>query len=88
MAGQALIDRGIERREAIMNFIVEFQKENGFPPTIQEIAERVGLASPNATRNHLQRLQHDGWIRLSPRKGRSIVLLKRWRRTDLEQKAS
>lgn len=75
MAGSRLIKQGEKRRKAILTFIGKYDKKNGRPPTISEIAEGVGLSSPNATRNHLHRLQEEGMIRMEPKIARSIVLV-------------
>lgn len=75
MAGKDLILQGEKRRKAIMTFIAKYQKKNGISPTISEIAEAVGLGSPNATRNHLHKLQEQGLIDMKPRIARGITLV-------------
>lgn len=75
MAGQALLKQGEKRRKAILKFLRGYIKKNGYAPTIQEIADAVGLVSPNATRNHLQRLEKDGYITMQPRIARAISLV-------------
>lgn len=76
MAGQALIRQGQRRRKAVLRFIRSYAAKNsGRTPTIAEIAEKVGLRSPNATRNHLLGLQDEGYVRLIPRKPNGVVLI-------------
>lgn len=75
MAGKNLIQQGERRRKAIITFIAKYQKKNGYAPTISEIAEAVGLGSPNATRNHLHKLQEEGKIQMQPRIARGITLV-------------
>lgn len=75
MAGQVLIRQGEDRRRKIMKFVRSYHSKSGWAPTIQEIADAVGLVSPNATRNHLQRLVKDGYLLMEPRKARAIYLI-------------
>lgn len=74
MAGQALIKQGEERRVAILGYIREYHAEQGMAPTVTEIAEAVGLSSPNATRTHLQKLAAAGFLTIVPRRARAIRL--------------
>lgn len=87
MAGKDLIDQGIKRRKAILAFLAKYQKKNGMPPTISEIAEAVGLGSPNATRNHLHKLELEGKIKMRKRVARGITLVEQ-AAPKLERKAS
>ncbi len=75
MAGKALLKQGEKRRKAILKFLRSYVKKHGYAPTIQEIADAVNLVSPNATRNHLQRLQAEGYITMQPRIARAISLV-------------
>lgn len=75
MAGKDLIKQGEKRRKAIITFITKYQKQHGMAPTISEIADAVGLGSPNATRNHLHKLQEQGLISMRPRVARGITLV-------------
>ena len=36
-----------ERQQQIWNYLVEYVDQHGYPPTVREIGERVGLASPS-----------------------------------------
>jgi SOS-response transcriptional repressor LexA len=73
MAGKALLKRGEQRRKAILRFVRSYWKKEGHSPTIQEIADAVGLSSPNATRNHLFTLQTAGFITMKPKVARAIT---------------
>ena len=75
MAGKELLRQGERRRKAILKFLRKYIAKNGYAPTIQEIADAVQLVSPNATRNHLQRLERDGYIKMQPRIARAISLV-------------
>lgn len=46
-----------EATASVYSFIVSFMKDNGYPPTIREIAEGVGLSSTSTIHHHLRKLQ-------------------------------
>ena len=60
------------RQRKILEFIDQTIKENGFPPTVREIAKAVGLNSPATVHTHLSTLQERGYIRRDPTKPRAI----------------
>ena len=50
-------------RDQILSFIVAFQKEHGFSPTIREIADGIGYASVGCVHRHIQCLKENGLLR-------------------------
>ncbi len=60
------------RQRSILAFIVEAQQERGYPPSVREIGEAVGLTSPSTVHTHLGTLQRRGYIRRDPTKPRAI----------------
>lgn len=75
VAGKALIKQGEKRRKDILKFVRTYHARNGWAPTIQEIADAVGLVSPNSTRMHLHKLAEGGFIQMEPRQARAIALV-------------
>jgi repressor LexA len=75
MSRKDLVAQGEQRRVAIMAFLRAYHAEHGWAPTVQEIADAVGLVSPNSTRNHLLKLAEDGYIKTEPRQARAIALV-------------
>lgn len=63
------------RQAAILDFIKEQVKERGYPPSVREIGEAVGLASSSTVHGHLSRLEKKGYIRRDPTKPRAIEIL-------------
>ncbi|MBO8162602.1 MAG: transcriptional repressor LexA [Brevibacillus sp.] len=63
------------RQQAIMDFIRKEVKDKGYPPSVREIGEAVGLASSSTVHGHLARLEKKGLIRRDPTKPRAIELL-------------
>jgi repressor LexA len=60
------------RQQMILDFIVEQQRVRGFPPSVREIGEAVGLTSPSTVHSHLATLQKRGYLRRDPTKPRAI----------------
>jgi len=68
-----MTDDGLtERQRAILDFIVEQQRQRGYPPSVREIGEAVGLTSPSTVHTHLATLQRRGLLRRDPTKPRAI----------------
>lgn len=63
------------RQEAILAFIRKNVRDKGYPPSVREIGEAVGLASSSTVHGHLERLQQKGYIRRDPTKPRALELL-------------
>lgn len=63
------------RQQAILEFIKREVREKGYPPSVREIGEAVGLASSSTVHGHLDRLEKKGLIRRDPTKPRAIEIL-------------
>jgi len=66
-----------ERQQEIWNYLVEYVDQHGYPPTVREIGERVGLASPSTVHAHLANLERAGLLRRDPTKPRALELIGR-----------
>lgn len=64
-----------ERQLQTLQFINEAVNERGYPPSVREICEGLGLASSSTVHSHLQALQRKGYIRIDPTKPRAIEIL-------------
>lgn len=64
-----------DRQQSILDFIKKEVKEKGYPPSVREIGEAVGLASSSTVHGHLARLEKKGYIRRDPTKPRAIEIL-------------
>jgi repressor LexA len=60
------------RQRMILEVIERQQRERGFPPSVREIGEAVGLTSPSTVHSHLLSLQRMGFLRRDPSKPRAI----------------
>ena len=63
------------RQQEIWDFLVEYVDRHGYPPTVREIGEKVGLASPSTVHAHLANLERAGYLRRDPTKPRALELL-------------
>ncbi|WP_407271492.1 transcriptional repressor LexA [Radiobacillus sp. PE A8.2] len=63
------------RQQAILEYIKEQVVDKGYPPSVREIGEAVGLASSSTVHGHLSRLEKKGYIRRDPTKPRAIEVL-------------
>ncbi len=61
-----------ERQRQILHVIENSMQERGYPPSVREIGEAVGLNSPSTVHNHLATLQKMGFLRRDPTKPRAI----------------
>ncbi|RDU38658.1 repressor LexA [Neobacillus piezotolerans] len=64
-----------KRQQEILDFIKGEVKRKGYPPSVREIGEAVGLASSSTVHGHLERLELKGLIRRDPTKPRAIEIL-------------
>jgi repressor LexA len=61
-----------ERQRGILNFIEAETAQRGYPPSVREIGEAVGLTSTSTVHAHLASLQRLGYLRRDPTKPRAI----------------
>jgi len=64
-----------KRQHSILEFIKQEVRDKGYPPSVREIAEAVGLLSSSTVHGHLDRLEKKGFIRRDPTKPRAIEIL-------------
>ena len=62
------------RQRAILEFITRTHKERGYPPSVREIGEAVGLQSPSSVHAQLATLAERGYLRKDPDRPRAIVV--------------
>jgi repressor LexA len=74
------------RQQEIWTFLVDYVDRHGYPPTVREIGEAVGLASPSTVHAHLANLERAGLLRRDPTKPRALELTGRDEATALVPK--
>jgi repressor LexA len=63
------------RQQEIWGFLVDYVDRHGYPPTVREIGQAVGLASPSTVHAHLANLERAGLLRRDPTKPRALDLV-------------
>jgi repressor LexA len=61
-----------DRQRQVLEFIDAEVARKGYPPSVREIGEAVGLSSPSTVHAHLAALQDKGYLRRDPSKPRAI----------------
>ena len=65
-----------KRQITILDFIIQQIRIKGYPPSVREIGEAVGLQSSSTVHSHLTQLEQKGYIKRDPTKPRAIMILK------------
>ena len=71
-----------DRQQQIWNYLVDYVDRHGYPPTVREIGEEGGLASPSTVHAHLANLERAGLLRRDPTKPRALELIGRARESE------
>jgi repressor LexA len=62
-----------EKQQRILEVIRSFTAEQGYPPSVREIGERVGLSSSSTVQSHLKTLERRGLLKRDPTKPRALT---------------
>ncbi len=63
-----------EKLIRVMDYIRKFSEENGYTPSVREIAKECGIKSTATVHNYLERLQDKGFLNRSANKKRSVTI--------------
>ena len=64
-----------KKQQQIMDCILSYVNERGYPPTIRELCDMVGLSSTSSVSSHLDTLEEKGYIRRTSSKNRAIEVV-------------
>ena len=64
-----------KRQNEIFDYIKQIVQSKGYPPSVREIGEAVGLASSSTVHGNLSRLEEKGYIKRDPTKPRAIEIV-------------
>lgn len=62
-------------QERIYEYIAQFVEDNGYPPSVREIGDAMGLKSPSTVHFHLKNMEEKGLINKGAGKGRAVSLV-------------
>jgi repressor LexA len=65
-----------ERQRLVLNFVEEFCRRQGYPPTVREVAAHFGV-QPRAAVDHLAALKRKGYLHREPGRSRGLALVSR-----------
>ncbi len=66
-----------DKQKEILNFIVEFVEENGYPPTYREIGNHFGIASTFGVKRHIDALVKKGFLNVESNSSRAMSIINR-----------
>ena len=66
--------KGEDKQQKILMFVNDYMRENGYPPSIREICQGVGLSSTSTVHAHLETLRKNGLLEKADSKSRGIRL--------------
>ena len=69
-------DKLTARQRNILEYLVSFLDDNGYPPTVREIGQFFGIKSTNGVSDHLRALERKGYISRSDGQSRGLTVLK------------
>ena len=64
------------RQSQVLEFIKKYQSEQGYPPTVREVAAQFGFRSPRAAHDHIKALEKKGFLRPAQGRPRALKVLK------------
>ena len=64
-----------DKQQQILDYIKEEILKKGYPPTVREICEKVGLSSTSSVHSHLNTLEENGYIKRDSSKTRAIEIV-------------
>ncbi len=63
-----------KRQQQILAYIGQHSSEHGYPPTVREIAQYMGIKSPNGVNDHLHALEKKGFLIRNEKKSRGLTI--------------
>ncbi|MDP9226589.1 MAG: transcriptional repressor LexA [Actinomycetota bacterium] len=70
-----MVEELSERQRQTLEYIAATVATRGYPPSVREIGEALGLASSSTVHSHLQSLQRKGYLKIDPTKPRALEVL-------------
>jgi repressor LexA len=61
-----------KKQKEVLDYVINYTKDNGFAPTVREIADELGISSPATAHEHLQNLKDKGFLKINPDQIRGI----------------
>ena len=65
------------RQRNVLDYVIEYQDDHGFPPSMREIGEFFHIRSTNGVSDHLRALERKGWLTRNGQQSRGLTIRKR-----------
>ncbi len=65
-----------DRQQEILTFVRRYAESHGYPPSVREIGQAMGLTSSSTVHSHLEALERKGFLRRDPSKPRALEILR------------
>lgn len=65
-----------DRQQEILTFVRRYTESHGYPPSVREIGQAMGLTSSSTVHSHLEALERKGFLRRDPSKPRALEILR------------
>lgn len=65
-----------KKQQQVYDYLVDYTQESGFPPSIREMCQGLGVRSTSTIHGHLEKLEEKGYIKRESTKNRAITLTK------------
>ncbi len=65
-----------KRQKDVLDYVVQYQRENGYSPTYRQIAKGIGVSSVGGVAAHIHKLQDRGFVKTLPGNRQMIEVLK------------
>ena len=63
------------KQREVLEYLKQHVLQKGYPPSVREICDAVGLKSTSSAHAHLESLERNGYIRKDPTKPRAIEIV-------------
>ncbi len=70
-----MASRLTDRQQEILTFVQRYTESHGYPPSVREIGQAMGLTSSSTVHSHLEALERKGFLRRDPSKPRALEIL-------------
>ncbi len=71
-----MASRLTRRQQEILTFVYRYTESHGYPPSVREIGQAMGLTSSSTVHSHLEALARKGFLRRDPSKPRALEILR------------
>jgi len=70
-----MVERLTDRQKEALDFIREYIEDRGYPPTMRELADGLGLSGPKGAKEYMDILERKGYIRREPESSRALTII-------------